>query len=124
MGLLKMPAPAMADSWTVLWGDAIGRSEKGGLFMRFAILFLCLLGLSACGNIGDDLRYQFGVSATQGPTAPSVLAWKANQICTGGYQVVHQETVRAEDGKQIVDMHLRCNPYSPSFDPMSWPAIF
>jgi len=92
--------------------------------MRISILFLCLLGLSACGNIGDDSRYQFGVSATQDTNAQTILAWKANQLCTGGYQVVHQETVRAEGGNQIVDMHLRCNPYSPSFDPMSLSAIF
>lgn len=92
--------------------------------MRISILFLCLLGLSACGSIGDDSRYEFGVSATQGPTAPEVLAWKANQICTRGYRVVGQDTVRAEDGKEIVDQHVRCNPYSPLVDLTSLPATF
>ncbi|MGH6979602.1 MAG: hypothetical protein ACREFC_00195 [Stellaceae bacterium] len=92
--------------------------------MRFLILFLCLSGLAACGNVGDDSRYRFGVSATAGPDAAAVLAWKAGQICVGGYQVVRQDTVRAEDGKQIVDMHLRCNPYSPTVDLASLPTIF
>ncbi|HXE15926.1 MAG TPA: hypothetical protein VN632_01760 [Stellaceae bacterium] len=92
--------------------------------MRISILFLCLLGLSACGNIGDDSRYQFGVSAVDGPGGSDTLAWKANQICTRGYQVIRRDTVRAEDGKQIVDMHVRCNPYSPIVDLTSLPTIF
>lgn len=98
--------------------------------MRFLVVVLLAAGLSACGNIGDDTRYQFGVSADRSATGnvptDNLLAWKANQICTRGYQVVQQDTMKAEGGGDIVDNHLQCNPYRPSFDPSDYfsPAIF
>ena len=123
-----MPAPGIGGGFLdSLVGAMLSEgARRAGILMRFAMLFLCLLA----GPLGlRQYRRRFSAVSVRrfggpGPTAPDILAWKANQICTGGYQVVQQETVRAEGGKQIVDMHLRCNPYSPSFDPMSLPAIF
>ncbi len=92
--------------------------------MRIWVAILILAGLSACGSIGDDSRYRFGVSADRPPAGnmPTdvLLAWKANQICTQGYQVLHQDTMRAEGGGQIVDNHLQCHPYSLSLDPTTY----
>jgi hypothetical protein len=93
--------------------------------MRFVLLILCLGALSACTD-RDAARYQFGVSAVASPSAPDQLAWKANQICTLGYQVVKQDTVSAEGGARIVDNHLQCNDYHPSLDAfaVNWASIF
>jgi hypothetical protein len=102
--------------------------------MRFWVSILFLAGLSACAAIGDDSRYQFGVSAARPASAApaddrsaqDLLAWKAGQICTTGYRVIRQDTVNAEGGGQIVDDHLQCTPYHPSIDVLavSWPEIF
>jgi hypothetical protein len=89
--------------------------------MRFWIAILCLGGLSACADMGDASRYQFGVSAMAGPSAPDLLAWKANQICTLGYRVIKQDALASEGGGQIVDNHLECNPYQPSLDVVAFP---
>jgi hypothetical protein len=97
--------------------------------MRFWVAILLVAGLSACGTIGDDSRYRFGVSADR-PTATgsteTLLAWKADQICTTGYTVIGQDTVRTEQGGQIADNHLQCNPYHPSLGiwNVSWASIF
>jgi hypothetical protein len=92
--------------------------------MRICVVILILACLSACGTIGDESRYRFGVSADRPASGnmptEATLAWKANQICTQGYQVLHQDTMRAEGGLQIVDDHLRCNPYSLSLDPTTY----
>lgn len=97
--------------------------------MRFWVAILLMAGLSACGTIGDDLRYRFGVSADRPAPAGSteaLLAWKANQICTTGYEVVGQDTVKTEEGGQIADNHLQCNPYRPllGFWNVSWASIY
>ncbi|HEX4111036.1 MAG TPA: hypothetical protein VH020_00735 [Stellaceae bacterium] len=98
--------------------------------MRFWLAILLLTGLTACAADKDDPRYQFGVSgdrpaaATPGNnTAVALLDWKATQICTLGYRLVRQDTMNTEGGRQqIVDNHLHCNDYHPSFDPssLSW----
>lgn len=98
--------------------------------MRFWVAILLTAGLSACGTIGDNNRYGFGVSADRptasGPSTEALLDWKANQICTTGYQVIRQDTVKTEEGGQIADTHLQCNQYHPSLDvlPASWATIF
>ncbi len=92
--------------------------------MRIWVAILILAGLSACGTIGDDTRYRFGVSADRPPSGnmptDATLAWKANQICTQGYQVLHQDTMNAEGGLHIIDNHLQCRPYSLSLDPTTY----
>jgi hypothetical protein len=92
--------------------------------MRIWVAILILTGLSACGTIGDDSRYWFGVSADRPPSGnmptDATLAWKANQICTQGYQVLNQDVMRAEGGLHIVDDDLKCHPYSLSLDPTTY----
>ena len=82
-------------------------------------------GLSACSASPNAPRYQFGVSADR-PTAATpadnqetqaLLDWKAKQLCTLGYQIVKQDTIGADQGRQIVDNHIQCNAYRPSIDP-------
>lgn len=102
--------------------------------LRFGLALLCLAGLAGCGFTREEPRYQFGVSATQpGPTvaattppAADLLAWKANQLCTLGYEVVRQDAVTAEAGARIDDNHLQCHPYRPSLDVfnVSWANLF
>lgn len=97
--------------------------------MRFWAAILLMAGLSACGTVGDDSRYRFGVSADRPAATGSteaLLAWKANQICTTGYTVLRQDTVKTEEGGQIADNHLQCNPYRPSLDVLniSWASIY
>ncbi len=98
--------------------------------MRFWVAMLLVAGLSACGTIGDDARYRFGVAADRPTTGSiptdSLLAWKASQICTLGYQVIRQDTVKAAGGGEIADNHLQCNPYRPSLNPADYSlsAIF
>lgn len=101
-------------------------ATKGVKRMRFWIAILSLAALSACADIGDSSRYQFGVSAVAGPSAPDLLAWKADQLCTLGYRVIKQETLATEDGGRIVDNHLACNSYHPSLDVVAFslPAMF
>jgi len=94
--------------------------------MRPWVAILILAGLSACGTIGDDSRYRFGVSADRPPSGPMptdrTLDWKANQICTQGYQVLQRDTLHGEGGERIIDDHLQCSPYSPlqTFDPNTY----
>ena len=95
-------------------------------FMRFFWLpILLLAGLSACSASQNKPRYQFGVSADRpiaatpasGQETQALLAWKAKQLCTLGYRVVKQDTMGADQGKQIVDNEIQCNAYHPSFEP-------
>jgi hypothetical protein len=100
--------------------------------MRFWLAILFLAGLTACAADKDQPRYQFGVSgdrpvAAANPATTALLDWKATQICTLGYRLVRQDTMNAEGGaQQIVDNHIHCNNYHPSFDPtsLSWQTMF
>lgn len=101
---------------------------------RFWLSVLCLAGLAGCGLTPQEPRYQFGVSATQPgpavaaetPPAPTLMAWKANQLCTLGYRVVSQDSVAAFGGAQIDDNHVQCNPYRPWLGVfnVSWANLF
>ena len=91
----------------------------------------CLV--AACSSAGDQTRYQFGVSGDRPATEASAdsdqamkkfLDAKANQICTHGYEVVKVETLGAQDGKQLVDLDLRCNAYRPSVLPLTFSSLF
>jgi hypothetical protein len=102
--------------------------------MRFWLAILLLAGLTACAAGNDETRYQFGVSGDRPVAAPpdnpptvALLDWKATQICTLGYRLVRQDTMNTEGGaQQIVDNHIHCNDYHPSFDPtsLSWQTMF
>ena len=93
--------------------------DFGEMIMRFWVLLLLLGGVAGCTNIGDDARYKFGVSADNGAALPGgqgVLAWKAGQLCTGGQRVVRHDVVKTEEGGEIADDQLQCDPYRPSID--------
>src|SRR5579863_6895834 len=85
--------------------------------MRVWVPILLLAGLTACTDSPNNPRYQFGVSADRPvPATPAATAAtqalldrKANQLCTLGYQVVKQDEVAADQGRQILDNHLQCN---------------
>lgn len=91
--------------------------------MRRWLSIAALAGLLAgCAATAEEpSRDIFGVAtarptATAGTTTPeamvdSVLTWKAEQLCTLGYDRVRQDVVPAEEGRQLVDWELRCQPY-------------
>ena len=66
----------------------------------------------------DPARDVIGVSAATGKAAdgvaaPELLAWKVSQICTvPGYDVQKKDVEPTEDGAQIADWQLRCQPYT------------
>ena len=92
--------------------------------MRFWVPILILAMLAGCGADRQSARYRFGVSGDRlaSATIPAnneamrrFLDAKARQICTLGYSVVKVDTMAAENGRQIVDLDVRCNPYRPDF---------
>lgn len=94
--------------------------------MRVLIPILLLALVAACAPEPETARYQFGVSGDRLATATTpadetamrhYLDVKARQICTDGYRVVKVDTIAAENGRQIVDLDLRCNPYRPAIAP-------
>jgi hypothetical protein len=87
--------------------------------MRLSLL-LAAAGLLAGCTVGPPDRLVLGVSGDRPAGASSEAAdaemrkfldWKANQICTQGYQTVKVDTLAAEQDQQIVDEELRCRPY-------------
>jgi hypothetical protein len=88
--------------------------------LRWLIAGLCA-GLAACVPVArDPVRDVIGVSAarpTSGDQAPDdattgLLAWKASQLCTNGYDMVRQDIESAEDDQQLVDWQLHCAYYT------------
>jgi hypothetical protein len=87
--------------------------------MRLSLL-LAAAGLLAGCTTAPPERLVFGVSGDRpaGSSSPAAdaqmrefLDWKANQICTLGYETVKVDTLAAEQDQQIVDEELRCRPY-------------
>jgi len=75
--------------------------------------------VAGCVPVGrDPARDVIGVStatnkAVDNAAARDLLAWKASQICTvPGYDVQKKDVEPAEDGTQIADWQLRCQPYT------------
>jgi hypothetical protein len=112
--------------------EPLFKAEKS---MRLWLAILLLAGLTACAAGGDETRYRFGVSgdrplpaaATDNQATAALLDWKATQICTLGYRLVKHDEMNAEgNARQIVDNHIHCNNYHPSFDPtsLSWQTMF
>jgi hypothetical protein len=92
--------------------------------MRIYVPILLLTLLAACASGPESARYEFGVSGDRLATATTpadeaamrqYLDRRARQVCTQGYRVVKVDTLPAENGRQIVDLDLQCNPYRPGF---------
>jgi len=92
--------------------------------MRWLGMALLAGLLAGCGSfessvVGPPDRLEIGVSAARpdaGAAPPDAavtrqLDWKVAQICTHGEDRVAQETEPAEQGQQLVDRRLRCEPY-------------
>ena len=101
--------------------------------MRRLFSIFILVCLAACSSDRDPARYRLGVSGDrlvsdatpEGDQAMRVfLDAKARQICTLGYSVGNVDTLAAEDARQIVDLELLCNEYSPSLDGISFADLF
>jgi hypothetical protein len=82
--------------------------------------FLAAVGLLAGCTTAPAERLVLGVSGDRPAGASSETAdaemrkfldWKANQICTLGYETVKVDALAAEEDRQIVDEELRCKPY-------------
>jgi hypothetical protein len=87
--------------------------------MRLSLLLAAAVILASCTTAPPE-RLVFGVSGDRPGGSSSEAAdaemrkfldWKANQICTLGYQPVKVDTLAAEQDQQIVDEELRCRPY-------------
>jgi hypothetical protein len=90
--------------------------------MRLSLL-LAAAGLIAGCTVAPPGRLVLGVSGDRPAGASNEAAdaemrkfldWKANQICTQGYETVKVDTLAAEQDRQIVDEELRCKPYGLS----------
>ena len=88
--------------------------------MRFSLLLAAAAMLAGCTTTAPPERLVFGVSGDRAAGSGSEAAdaemrkfldWKANQICTGGYDTAKVDTLAAEQDQQIVDEELRCRPY-------------
>jgi hypothetical protein len=95
------------------------RALPVGDWMRFSLLLAVAAMLAACTTAPPE-RLVFGVSGERAAGSASEAAdaemrrfldWKANQICTQGYETVKVDTLAAEEDQQIVDEELRCRPY-------------
>jgi hypothetical protein len=87
--------------------------------MRSWLLF-AVAGLTAGCTVAPPDRLVLGVSGDRPAGASNEAAdagmrkfldWKANEICTRGYETVSVDTLAAEQDQQIVDEELRCRPY-------------
>jgi hypothetical protein len=96
------------------------RALSVGDWMRLSLLLAVAAILAGCTTAPPE-RLVFGVSGNRpagssGEAADAqmreFLDRKANQICTLGYEPVKAETLAAEQDQQIVDLELRCRPYS------------